>query len=343
MSNVASNLGPAPGNPPPRNEWLRQLEEPAIEPGLAIIDAHHHLWQVPFPYQLGEILADIASGHDVRATVFVDCKAMYRESGPGELQPVGEVEFANGIAAMSASGGHGPARVSAAIVGHADLSLGRRVEPVLASMRAAAPTRFRGIRHITAHDAAVRLAAPEHLLLSPSFQAGFGCLQDMGLSFDAWLYHPQLSELTALMEAFPDARMVINHIGGRIGVGRYAGMQEQVWRDWHADMARLARFPNVHVKLGGLGMNLCGFHFYDRPAPPSSDDLQAAWQATFEALIDLFGAERCMLESNFPVDKASCSYGVLWNAFKKITTRYSAEQRHQLFFDTARRFYNIEL
>ena len=329
-------------NPVPRPDWLARHVEPAIDPGRPVVDPHHHLWDVVHPrYLADDLLADIGgSGHRIVATVFVEARAMYREADPPELQPVGEVEFANGIAAMGASGLYGPARICAGIVGHANLALGAKVEPVLDALERAGGGRFRGIRHNSCHDPEVRTPAPPGLLNDRAFQEGFARLQARGLTFDAWMYHPQLPDLVALMRRFPQARVVLNHIGGRIGIGSYAGRSVAGWR---SALEQLAAFPNLHVKLGGLGMALAGYGFHTREAPPSSDELAAAWAPAMSTCVDLFGPGRCMFESNFPVDKAACSYGVIWNAFKKIAARYSEAERDDLFRATASRFYRLEL
>ncbi len=330
-------------NPVPRADWLARRTESAIDPGRPIVDAHHHLWDVAHPRYLGgDLLADIgASGHRVEATVFVEAAAMYREHGPAEMRPVGEVEFANGVAAMSASGLYGPARLCAGIVGHADLTLGAGVEPVLDALERAGGGRFRGIRHNSSHDPEVRRPAPPGLLRMAAFQDGFARLQARGLTFDAWMYHPQLPDLVALLDRFPEADVVLNHVGGRIGIGSYVPRAAAVQQAWHDALAQLARFPNVHVKLGGLGMALAGHGFHANVEPPSSEELAEAWGPALTHAIDLFGAQRCMFESNFPVDKASCSYGVLWNAFKRVAARYGDVDQDALFRGTAARFYRL--
>lgn len=342
-SERAGTAAAATPNPPPRPDWLALHEEPALEPALPIVDAHHHLWDAPHPrYLFDEILGDVRSGHDIRATVCVEAQHMWRRHGPEALRPVGEVEFANGVAAMSASGNYGPARINAAIVGHANLALGSEVAPVLDALIAAGNGRLRGIRHSTANDPAVRMLAPAGLLREPAFHAGFACVQQRGLTFDLWVYHPQLDDALVLARAFPEARIAINHLGGRIGVGRYAAAQDEAGRQWEAVLRELAAFPNVHLKLSGLGMSLAGFRLYERERPPGSDDLVALWGPRIALGIEIFGARRCMFGSNFPVDKASCAYATLWNAFKKMTVATSADDRRQLFAQTAARFYSIE-
>ena len=319
-------------------------QEPVLEADLPIIDPHHHLWDdARGRYLLDELLRDVRSGHNIRATVFVECGAMYRADGPEAMKPVGEVEFVNGVAAMSASGDYGVARLCAGIVGFADLRLGEAIEPVLDAMARACGRRFRGIRQPVTHDEQVRLhRAPGHLR-DPRFREGFACLQRRGLSFDAWLYHSQLLDLIDLMEHHPDAKVVLNHIGGRIGIGAYASRQDEVKTAWSRDIKALARYPNMHVKLGGLGMPLCGFGFENRQQLYPSKGLAEAWRPWFEACIGAFGVERCMFESNFPVDRISSSYRNMWNAFKHIAAGASADEKTALFSATAGRFYGIEI
>ncbi|MCA8926870.1 MAG: amidohydrolase family protein [Alphaproteobacteria bacterium] len=332
--------------------WLDQVREDALEPDLAIIDPHHHLWDrntsfIQNRYLMDEIQDDLGSGHNVVSTVFVECDSMYRADGPEALRPVGEVEFVNGIAAMAASGGYGRTQVAKAIIGHADLLLGADVKAVLEALQAAAPERFRGIRFIGAwlEDKAVftppRVPGPG-VYLDAKFREGFAQLAPLGLVFEAAIRHPQLPDFLDLARAFPDTCMVLDHIGGVVGVGTYAGRRDEIFASWRADMAAIARdCPNVVVKLGALNMTYCGFGWEKRPLPPTSEDLAAAYRPYYEAVIELFGPERCMFESNFPVDKVSCSYAVLWNAFKRMTAAYAPAERAALFHDTAARVYRI--
>jgi predicted TIM-barrel fold metal-dependent hydrolase len=333
---------------PVRQDWLERHKEPIVEPDLPIIDPHHHLWDRPgWRYLLDELLTDTGSGHNIVATVYVQARSMLRASGPQELRPVGETEFVNGVAAMSASGGYGNTRACAAIVGHADLALGARVESVLASHLRAGGDRFRGIRHITAWDADSSLLNPNYsppprLLAEPRFREGLAVLGRLGLSFDAWLYHPQLGELTELAQAVPQTKIVLNHVGGPIGTGAYAGKHAQVFPGWAASIKALAACPNVHVKLGGLGMRLGGFGFHLAAEPPSSEALAAKWRPYIETCITAFGASRAMFESNFPVDKGSYSYPVFWNACKLLAKDASRAEKADLFAGTAARFYRID-
>jgi L-fuconolactonase len=334
---------------PIRPDWLARRREAILEPDLEIVDPHHHLWDRPGNrYLLPEILADIGSGHAVRATVFIEARSMYRADGPEELRSLGETEFVNGIAAMSASGNYGPARVAAGIIGHVDLRLGARAAGVLEQHIAVAGGRFRGIRHSSPYhpDPAAQgssVQAPPGLLADRGFRAGFSCLQPLGLSFEAWMYHPQLSELRDLARAFPETPIVLNHIGGALGIGPYAGQRAAVLRDWQASIRELAGCANLHVKLGGLGMPLTGFDFGMRDAPPSSESLAEAWRPYFETCIEAFGPQRCMVESNFPVDKGMFSYAVMWNAFKRFAAGHSADEKTALFSGTAARFYRLSV
>jgi predicted TIM-barrel fold metal-dependent hydrolase len=258
---------------------------------------------------------------------------------------VGETEFVQGIAAQSASGQYGPIRAAAGIVGHADLTLGAGVAPVLEAHLAASPNRFRGIRHSSVWDADPEItrymSPPKGLLLDPTFREGFSSLQKYGLSFDAWLYHTQIPELEDLARAFPGTTIVLDHVGGPLGIGHYAAERDEVFRDWKTSIASLASCPNVTVKLGGLGMPLCGFDWSERDLPPSSAELAEAMAPYFLCCIERFGVDRCMFESNFPVDKVSYSYTVMWNAFKRLSGGFSPGERAALFHDTAARVYRL--
>ena len=273
---------------------------------------------------------------------------MYRANGPEAFRPVGEVEFANGVAAMSASGGYGPAQINAGIVSHVDLLLGDGARPVLEAEIAAGNGRFRGIRHSSAWDAEFEVAGmyakrPKGLLLDPTFRKGFACLAPLDLSFDAWLFHPQIGELADLARAFPDTRIVLDHCGGPVGLGRFAGKREETFPVWKASIQEIAKCPNVSVKLGGLAMCLLGYDFHLRPKPPSSEEAAAAWRPYIETCIEAFGPNRAMFESNFPPDKGQCSYQVIYNAFKRIAAQYSEAEKTALFSKTATDFYRLKL
>ncbi|MBX3706318.1 MAG: amidohydrolase family protein [Pseudomonadales bacterium] len=326
--------------------WLEQVREPIIDPAQKICDPHHHLWDHPGSrYLLDELLADLRSGHNVVSTVFVECASMYSADAPEALRPVGETEFVNGVAAMTASGAYGDVRACAGIVGFADLTLGAAVAPVLDAHLARSP-RFRGIRHASGWDPDPRVRnshtnPPARLLADATFRKGFAELAPRGLSFDAWLYHPQISELTELARAFPDTTIVFDHFGGPLGIGPYEGRREEIHAQWQRDVAELARCPNVVAKLGGIVMPVNGFGFHQRATPATSDEIVSATGRYYRHAIDCFGVERCMFESNFPVDRQSVSYHVLWNAFKKLVADASDAERQWLFHDTAARVYRL--
>jgi predicted TIM-barrel fold metal-dependent hydrolase len=328
-----------------RQEWLKLTVETPLDPGLPICDPHHHLWERPEErFLVEELLEDVHSGHNIVSTVFIECREMWRKGGPQEMRPIGETEFVEGI--VGPRGKHGDTAVAAGIVGFAALTLGAAVAPVIEGHLAASPKRFRGIRHSCTWDEspAVKTATPgipPGLMLDSKFRAGLACLKSYGLSFDAWLYHPQLPELASLARAVPDVPMILNHVGGLLGVGPYAGRRDEVFRVWKRGIAEVASCPNVVVKLGGLGMLRCGFDWHIRAAPPTSMELVEATAPYYLFCIEQFGPNRCMFESNFPVDKVSFSYGVLWNSFKRMTENFSAEERAALFHDTAARVYRL--
>jgi predicted TIM-barrel fold metal-dependent hydrolase len=333
---------------PVRQDWLDRRREEIIEPELPIVDPHHHLVERPETgrYLLPDLLADTGSGHNVTATVYLEWLSMYRAQGPVELRPVGEIEFANGVAAMAASGTYGTTKVCAGIVGYADLALGATVEKVLEAMIQAGGGRFRGIRFITAShpDQAAwgsAIIRPAGLLMDPKVREGFARLAPLGLSFDAWMYHTQLGELIDLAHSSPETPIVLDHVGGTIGLGPYAGKRDEVFAAWSGKIRELAACPNVHIKLGGLGMRMFGFTHHLGDLPPSSEELAAAWQPYIETCIDAFGPERAMFESDFPVDKSSCGYAAPWNAFKRIAAGCSAAEKVALFADTANKFYRL--
>jgi predicted TIM-barrel fold metal-dependent hydrolase len=333
----------------PREDWLAQHTEDIIDPARAIVDPHHHLWdRGGLRYMIEEMADDIASGHNIVATVYVDCRSMYRSSGPEAFRPVGEVEFANGVAAMAASGSYGKALICAGIVSHVNLLLGDGAKAVLEAEIAAGGGRFRGIRHSSAWDADPNVAhmyatRPKGLLLDSTFRKGFACLAPLGLSFDAWLFHPQLGEFTDLARAFPDTRICLDHCGGPAGIGTYANRREEIFPIWKASIMEAATCPNVVVKLGGLAMRLLGYDFHERPKPPSSEQAAAAWRPYIETCIEAFGPSRCMFESNFPPDKGQCSYQVIFNAFKRIAAPFSEAEKTAMFSKTAADFYRLQL
>ena len=344
------------------------MSEPTLEPGLPIIDAHHHLWDWPkafvgtlqpadhgftdiirnIPrYLFEQLMTDLGSGHNIRATVYMECGAMYRADGPEALRCVGETEFVNGVAAMSASGLYGETRACAGIVGHVDLRIGAAVEDVLRSHLVAGHGRFRGIRHAGAFDEDPNVLGPlsgRHtagLYLSPKFREGFKVLQRLGLSFDAWLLEPQLPDVIDLARRFPETTIVLDHVGTPLGIGSYTGKREGRFATWSENIHALSKSPNVHVKLGGLSMPFGGWRMRMDGPDAASATLAAEWKPYIETCIAAFGPERCMFESNFPVDRFGATYTALWNAFKRITKDYSANEKAALYSGTAKRVYRL--
>jgi predicted TIM-barrel fold metal-dependent hydrolase len=345
------------------------MAEAILEPDLPIIDPHHHLWDrqaaqiaaLPPPrhgfehiirrvprYLLHELLADMKSGHNVIATVFLECGAMYRADGPAEMRCVGETEFVNGVAAMSASGVYGDVRACAGIVGNADLKLGDAVAAVLEAHIAAGGGRFRGIRNSASHDEDPNVLGPLARLPAgtyklDSFRNGFARLAPLGLSFDAWMLEPQLPDLIDLARAFPETPIVLDHVGTPLGIASYEGRREERFPIWRDNIRELAKSQNVTVKLGGLAMVFPGFPSFMADPPAPSEQLATEWKPYIETCIEAFGPSRCMFESNFPVDIGSCDYATLWNAFKRLAAGYSADEKADLFAGTARRFYRLDV
>ena len=333
--------------------WLAQLVEATLEPDRPIVDPHHHFWRRAHAsyafcpsYLLPELSQDTGSGHRIEQTVFIECSAEYRETGPEAMRPLGETELVAGIAATAAAGPPGAARIGG-IVGHADLRLGAAVEAVLAAQIEAGQGRFRGIRYSAAQDPSDEIAAsrrnpPVDVYARADFRAGFACLAGHGLSFDAWHYHPQTPGLIELARAFPDTTIVLDHFGGPLGIGPYVGRRDEIFEIWKRDIAALARCPNVVAKLGGLVMPVNGFGWHERDRPASSDEIVAAQGSYYMHTIEQFGPDRCMFESNFPVDKCAVSYNVLWNAFKMIAADFTDDEKEALFRATAMRVYRLE-
>ena len=332
---------------PVREDWLAGSVEDVIDPGLPIVDPHHHLWdEGEGRYLFPELLRDLNSGHNIRATVYVQCRSMYRRSGPIEMKPVGEVEFVNGVAAQSASGLYGQSAACAGIVGFADLALGQRAAPVLEALMRAGGNRLRGIRVpvvFHAHPDVKSSAAspPSGLMLDADFREGVRLLSRFNLTLDVWAYHTQLGEIEALARATPEVTIIVDHAGGPIGLGPYKGQKDEVFADWRRGMTSLAALPNIRVKLGGLGMRVSGLTFHERAAPPSSQELADAWRSYVESAIELFGADRCMFESNFPVDKGMYSYRTFWNACKRLSAGCSTSEKAALFSGTATSVYRL--
>jgi predicted TIM-barrel fold metal-dependent hydrolase len=341
------------------------MAEAILEPDLPIVDPHHHLWdrrnyatpaapEHPFMtaiadarrYLLDELIADTDTGHNIVSTVFVECGAFYKTDGPLELRVVGETEFVNGVAAMGASGVYGDFRPCAGIVSRADLLLGDGAKAVLEAHIQAGGGRFKGIRNSASFEADKDVLGPLNrveagLYRSDSFRKGFKHLAPLGLSFDAWLLEPQLPDVIDLARAFPDTTIVLDHVGTPLGRASYEGRLPERFPTWKANIQELAKSPNVVVKLGGLAMAFCNFpSFLAEPRAPS-EQLATEWGPYIETCIEAFGAERCMFESNFPVDMGSCTYPILWNAFKRIAKGASAAEKTALFSGTATKVYRL--
>ncbi len=333
---------PTPGT----DEWLAQVIEPIIEPELPIVDPHHHLWHHPgFPrYHVPELQGDTGSGHNVTRTIYMECGSEYRQDGPVHLRPVGETEFVVSQAKQSRQTG---GSVIAGIIGRADLAMGDGVAEVLNHHIDAAGGLFRGIRHAGARVADrenySRFAgrAPAGLYGQERFREGVRVLGRMGLTYDTWQYHYQIGEFGSLAAAVPDTQMILDHFSTPLGVGPYAGKQDEIFEVWKKDMAELAHCENVVLKIGGLAMPDNGFGWDTRPLPATSDEFAMAQRRYFLHAIDCFGTDRCMMESNFPVDRLSISYHVLFNGMKKIVGDFSRAEKHQLFHGTAERIYSV--
>jgi len=336
----------------PNEEWLaRAAPETALEPDLPIIDPHLHFWhhKSGYRYFVEEFARDAAeSGHNIEGTVFIECNAMYRASGPEHLKPVGETEFAVGMASMAASGKYTKARAAAGIVAYADLTMDPGLlRETLEAHREAANGRLRGIRQRAKWDADPVVAGPvragkRELFLDADFRRGLTEVAKMGLSFDASIFHPQLPELVSLARAHPDANIVVIHTASPLGFGSYSGRDGQVQAEWAAGMKELAGCPNVTVKMGGLLMCLGNFDFSKADAPPTSEQLAGLWRPYIEPCIEMFGPDRCMVSSNYPVEKAGVTYGATWNMFKRLAAGYSPDEKRKLFADTARRVYRLD-
>lgn len=331
-----------------RQKWLDLVKEEIIDAQRIIVDPHHHFWRSRsgFPsYVLEDFNADIASGHKVEKTVFIECGAEYQQEVPIQMQPVGETKFAVELAMQSHKKKNG-AKVCG-IVAHVDLSLGDAVEEVLKAHFEVSQGLLRGIRHHAVWDASAevpksRVNPPADLLLLNAFRAGINCLGREGLSYDAWIYHPQIPQLIQLARACPETSIILNHLGTPIGVGPYANQRKEIFQIWKKSMKELSHCENITVKLGGMAMLVNGFAWDKQKLPPTSDDIVRTQKPYHMHAIECFGADRCMFESNFPVEKESVSYAVLWNAFKKMTMDFSEDEKNALFNGTACRVYRLE-
>ena len=337
---------------PGDNAWLAQVDEPIIDPEREIVDPHHHLWRKRFgaDYLLNELWADTGSGHRVTQTVFMECRAFYRREGPEHLIALGETEAVVEIAQRSRASESGQAEI-AGLVAHADLTLAGTDEAKLIELldghaRIAGPL-FKGIRHAGAHDKdpdalIIPGRAPAYLYGKEAFRKGLRILAERELSYDTWHYHHQNLDYIDLANAVPECTMVLDHFGTPLGVGRFAGSRDEIFQEWKQEMKTLAQCPNVYAKIGGLAMPDNGFGWHTADRPPTSDEFVDSQARYYHHMIDCFGPERCMFESNFPVDRLSISYPVLWNGLKKIASRYTDSEQNALFSGTARKVYKLD-
>ena len=336
---------------PVRQEWLNQLIEDPILPNIPIIDPHHHLWDVGFGrYYIEELLEDInSSGHNILSTVYIMSSSntkIYSKDGLEEFKPLTEIEFATSEGKRADLIPNNKVKVNASIVGSVDLTYGNKLQPVLEKAVNISEGRLKGIRMLLASHTDPRISSGAvksdlGLMLHPNFIDGAKCIQDANLSLDFWIYHTQLNEMEKIARALPDLTIILNHIGGPIHLGEYEGKQAATHREWRSAMMRLSRIPNINVKLGGLGMAVNGAKFHNSKFPPNSVQLSDVWKPWIYETIDMFGFDRCMFESNFPVDKGSCSYGALWNAFKIIAKDMSDDEINKLFSKNAAKIYKI--
>ena len=338
---MAANTGQAA----PDDLWLSSLQEDVLEPELPIIDPHHHLWvRNGYTYFMPEFAADLASGHNIVATVFAECHSMYRLTGPEQTRSLGETEFVRGQAAMSASGDFGTTRACDAMFGNVELTLGAGVEPLLEQHLEASGGRFRGVRISSGWHQDERInnvAEQAGVLLDPRVSDAVKVIQRMGLSLDCWLYHTQLDEFAQLADAHPDLTIVLNHVGSPILGGPYRGRTDEVFEHWKVGIVHASEQQNVFVKLGAMPIRMPSYAG-DRTLPPGSEEVAAVWRPWMETCIEAFGVERSMYESNFPVQKRWCSYQVCWNAFKRISAGASVAEKAQLFAGAAARAYRME-
>ena len=325
-------------------DWLALCQEVALDPAAPVVDPHHHLWdRGGHTYLPPQFAADAGGGHPVLSTVYVECRSQYLDAGPQPLRPAGETAYVAGL--VDAAPGQGDVVIAAAIVGFADLALGAAVDEVLDAHAQAGRGRFRGVRYSTACDSdpAIHASYPARpgMLREAQVQAGARCLARAGLSLDVWLYFHQLGDVAALARACPDLSIVVDHCGGPVGIGSYAGRRDEVFQAWRTALQMLGSLPNVSLKFGGLAMPLAGFAWRKLAQPPSSELLAEAWRPYFEVCLDVFGPQRCMFESNFPVDRSGCTYTSLWNAFKRLAAPLGIDAQRALLCGTARRVYRI--
>lgn len=337
---------------PGSDSWLAQVEEEILEPERAIIDPHHHLWKKRFnrDYLLPDLWRDTGSGHNIIKTVFMECRAFYRREGPEHLRPVGETEFIADLSRQSREDSRKQAYI-AAIVAHTDLTLAGTSEQLLLEAleqhRQASHGLLRGIRHSAARDKRpedlfIVGSAPPYLQGKESFRKGMRIIAEQGLTYDTWHYHHQNLDFLDLARAVPECTMVLDHFGSPLGIGIYKHCRDEIFQQWKQEIAEIAKCPNVFAKLGGLAMPDNGFGWHLAARPPTSDEFIQAQKKYYLHAIECFGPERCMFESNFPVDRLSINYHVLFNAYKKMVSDFSEDEKQAMFYSTAEKVYSLQ-
>ena len=334
--------------------WINGVKEEIIDPDMEIIDPHHHLWHGPedppgikesYRYLLEDLWNDTSSGHNIKKTVFIDCGQEYYEEGPDRFKPVGETEF---VVEIAKQGRQSPDKAHiAGIIGHAHMMLGSSVKEVLEMHQEKGEGLFRGIRHAGGWDEDERVRNAHshptpHIYLEDNFQQGLEELSSLGMVFDTWHYHNQIKDLTKLAKNLPNLTIVHDHFGGPLGIGPYEGKRDEIYEQWKEDTYELSQCVNVFAKLGGLAMPINGWDWHRKDLPATSDEIVAEQARYYMHTLDCFGADRSMFESNFPVDKQSVSYHVIWNAYKKMTIHLDDNEKRKLFYETANKVYKLE-
>lgn len=322
-----------------------ETQEEIIDPLREIIDCHHHLWNRPDSrYMVDEFLRDAQDGHHVVQSIFIQCRTGYRH---GTLDSPALETTAIAHATHASQGQASPVQVGAGIVGYADMRGGAGIAPLLDAHIQSGGDRFKGVRHIVAWADGPEFQVEGYptapgMMSSPEFEAALQQLAVRNLSFEAMVYHTQLDELAGVARTHADTRFVLNHIGLPLGIGAFSSRKEHAFADWRAGLRALAGCDNVYIKLGGMGMHMLGLALDSEPGPFASKRIADAYRPYVDECVSAVGANRCMFESNFPVDRRRCDYRTLWNAFKRIGSSYTEDEKHMLFSDTARRCYGLE-
>tara|TARA_B100001142_G_scaffold213228_1_gene211339 strand:+ start:1885 stop:2913 length:1029 start_codon:yes stop_codon:yes gene_type:complete len=331
-------------------DWLAQVKEEIINPELPIIDPHHHLWNgdnqlaSSFPYLIDNLSEDTNSGHNIVGTIFMECAQGYYHEGEDKYKPIGETEYVMKVIKDSKKTSNSANIIG--IISFADLMLGSEVKDVLNQHILIGEGLFKGIRHAAGWDQSNEIhnshSNPiKNIYYDPSFRKGAEELIKLNLTFDAWHYHNQISDLSIFAKDYPELTIIHDHFGGPLGVGPYQGKKQEIFKKWKDDISQLSENKNVHSKLGGLAMPVNGWNFHKQDKPATSDQIIEMHYDYYLHAIECFGVDRCMFESNFPVDRRSISYHVLWNAFKKMVSNYSNEDKNKLFFQNAKDIYGV--